>query len=129
MSDSDPTPRHGPAFVLVDDMIFSSKITGTARQVALETRTHRDAATLADALADADARLLIVDLAFRGGDSVEAIAAVRADGRLAGLPIIAFGSHVETDRLAAAGDAGADEVMPRSAFSQHLPRLLSGYAD
>lgn len=120
--------RRGPAVLLIDDMIFSTKVAGTARQVGLQTLSHRGVDGLADRLAEADARLLIVDLDFRGGDAIEAITAIRADERLADLVIVAYGSHVAADRLEAADQAGADHVMPRSAFSQHLPRLLSGYA-
>jgi len=39
---------------------------------------------------------------------------------------IGFGSHVDSDRLAQATDAGFDEVMARSVFFRRLPRLLGG---
>ena len=38
--------------------------------------------------------------------------------------MIAFGSHVATDRLDEARTAGCDDVMPRSRFSGQLPDIL-----
>ncbi|MGZ3385055.1 MAG: hypothetical protein ACXWNF_09120, partial [Isosphaeraceae bacterium] len=37
---------------------------------------------------------------------------------------VAFGSHVDTEALAAARAAGCDPVMPRSKFSADLPELI-----
>jgi DNA-binding NarL/FixJ family response regulator len=55
----------------------------------------------------------VVDLGWNGGDPIEAIATLRRAG--AAYPILAFGPHVERDRLNAARDAGAT-AMPRSRF-------------
>jgi hypothetical protein len=38
-------------------------------------------------------------------------------------------SHVQTDLAARAREAGCDEVMPRSAFTQNLARILSAARD
>jgi hypothetical protein len=38
--------------------------------------------------------------------------------------VIAFGAHVQADRLRSAREAGCDEVMPRSKFSATLPEIL-----
>ena len=38
---------------------------------------------------------------------------------------IGFGSHVDTDVLAAAREAGCDEVLPRSQLFRRLPELLA----
>jgi hypothetical protein len=40
---------------------------------------------------------------------------------------VAFGSHVQTERLQAARDAGCTNVLPRSRFSASLPELLQQY--
>ena len=45
----------------------------------------------------------------------------------AGDPFVAFGSHVDTEALAAAGAAGCDPVLPRSKFSAELPDLIRRY--
>lgn len=37
---------------------------------------------------------------------------------------VGFGSHVDADGLAEAGDAGFDEVLARSVFFRRLPEIL-----
>ena len=61
---------------------------------------------------DPDADVVAVDLSRP--DALAAIERLRAAGSAAW--IVAYGSHVERDALAAARGAGADEVLPRSAF-------------
>ena len=61
-----------------------------------------------DACAGAD--VVIVDLARFGAE----VAAVRALAPAARL--VCFGPHVDEESAAAARDAGADAVLPRSAF-------------
>jgi len=67
---------------------------------------------------------LLVDLNITAVDPLAAIAAAK---KLPEPPrIIGFLSHVQTDLAAAARAAGADEVLPRSAFSARLPEILGG---
>ena len=40
---------------------------------------------------------------------------------------MAFGSHVDTEALAAARAAGCDPVMPRSKFTAELAKLIERY--
>ena len=40
--------------------------------------------------------------------------------------MVAFGSHVEHERLQAVREAGADHAMARSAFTRLLPQILRG---
>jgi DNA-binding NarL/FixJ family response regulator len=63
------------------------------------------AAGLAEAAAAAS--VVVVDLGRAG--ALDAIAAVAGT-----VPVVAFGSHVDTDLLAAARAAGATVVLPRS---------------
>jgi hypothetical protein len=74
----------------------------------------------ARATVEADgADYVIVDLA-RFADDVPAI---RAATR--GI-VVAFGPHVDDDRLAAAADAGADRVLRRSAFFRDPAAAVTG---
>ena len=66
------------------------------------------------------ASLLLVDLETQG--AVEAIERCRT--MLPTPRIVAFGPHVREDLLAEARDAGADDVLARSAFVTRLPQLL-----
>ena len=64
--------------------------------------------------------VVIADLDALGTDPVPAVRTMVK----AGTTVLAFGPHVEGERLAAARAAGA-VVFPRSAFLQQLPELLT----
>ena len=65
---------------------------------------------------------------WRGGNSVIAAAvfkAMKADPALAAIPTLGFVSHVQTDLIEAARQAGVGEVVARSAFAGGLADILS----
>ena len=107
---------------VVSDLIFATKITSTAATLGVTVKVVRSLDQLSTRLSeDADA-MVLVDLEADGLDGVAAVSLCRESDR----KVIAFGSHVRTDLLAAARDAGADEVLPRSAFATRLAALLKG---
>lgn len=106
---------------IVDDLFFQAKIQGAAASLGVEVR-------IADTLARAqdtgsDPALVIVDLNLTNTDPLQVIRALR--GQRPTVPIIGYGSHVQAELLAQAKAAGCTTVLPRSAFVQQLPRLLS----
>jgi len=103
------------AVVYIADLIFSSKITSTGAAVNVPVRVVRGVDDLAPG-----ATLLLVDLEADG--AIEAIERCRT--MLPTPRIVAFGPHVRDDLFAAAREAGADEVLARSAFVTRLPALL-----
>jgi len=69
--------------------------------------------------------LVILDLNNPRTDPLGTIAAMRADATLASIPTIGFVSHVDSQTIHAARDAGVHEVMARSAFAANLPEILA----
>jgi hypothetical protein len=114
---SDPNPAGEPILVLVRDLMFSSRITATARAGNVPVVVVRDAAQLAGRTG----RRLIVDLNQDG-----AIDAAVAWKTSSGGDVIGFVSHVDGPTIARAREAGIDRVMPRSRFVEELPALLRG---
>jgi DNA-binding NarL/FixJ family response regulator len=115
-----------PILAAVDDLLFSSKIRTTAKQLGLEIQFAR---TPADILAQAKATnptLAIFDLNSAKTDPIATITALKQDQATSGIRTIAFASHVHTALIAEARQAGADEVLPRSAFAGNLAKILSG---
>jgi DNA-binding NarL/FixJ family response regulator len=114
------------AIALIDDLFFQMKVRETAKLagISLETSTTRDA--LLQAAAANPEALVIVDLNARQG-AIEAIEFLNG-ANAAGHPrrIVAFLSHVQTDLAERARAAGCHEVMPRSAFTANLARILRG---
>ncbi len=107
----------------VDDLFFQSKIMETARHVGVELKFVSTGGALAEVMASAKPRLVIVDLNARQGP-VESIEQLRAAGN--STPLVAFLSHVQVDLAERARAAGAQEVMPRSKFTQNLATILAG---
>ncbi len=103
------------AVVYTGDLIFSSKISSTGVAVNVAVRVVRDVGDLVPGAA-----LLLVDLEAQG-----AIDAIERSRTMVPTPrIVAFGPHVRDDLFTAAREAGADEVLARSAFVTRLPALL-----
>ncbi|PYS31783.1 MAG: response regulator [Acidobacteria bacterium] len=102
--------------VLIDDLFFSSKISATAQHVGSEVVLCRTAEGVPP-----DAARICVDLNASTFDPIEEIRKLKAGHSR---PIVAFLSHVQVDLKRKAEEAGADEVMPRSAFAQRLPEIL-----
>ena len=108
---------------IVSDLIFSSRITGTASQVGATCKVVKDLASLQDALEAGEADTVLMDLSCDGLAPQEAIRTIKSN--CPGVRVVAFCSHVQTELMAQAKSAGADLVLPRSAFAQQLPQLLS----
>ena len=89
--------------------------------VEAAVRGRADVIPLADADSAARSRcaVVIADLDALGADPAAAVRAMAG----AGAAVLAFGPHVQADRLAEARAAGA-VVLPRSAFLERLPELL-----
>jgi CheY-like chemotaxis protein len=113
------------AILLSDDLIFTSRVTGTARDLGLAVAAARSPAVLLDLAGRQPPSCVIVDLAHPGLDVTALIAG------LAELPrrprVVAYGSHVDTASLKAAREAGCDVVLPRSKFVEELPTALPGW--
>jgi len=108
---------------LVSDLMFSSKITATANSIGASVAIVRTLEQLENELTSNPATTVMIDLEAIAADPIQAIACC-----LLAQPkprIIAFGPHVNVDLLTKASDAGADDVMPRGAFTANLQQLLS----
>ena len=110
--------------VAVDDLLFSSKIRATARQAGVDLTFARSAGEIVSQARAIKPALVIFDLNSGKTDPIDTIAALKADPELAGIRTLGFASHVHTELIAAARQAGADQVLPRSAFAGNLADIL-----
>jgi CheY-like chemotaxis protein len=116
-------PEQPIGYVLCDDMIFTSRITGTAQALGLKVKPARTVDALRLLVAQQGPRCLIIDLANPGLNVSELLAFLR--DKSTSMPrVIAYGSHVDTATLHAAREAGCDLVLPRSKFVEELPGAL-----
>jgi hypothetical protein len=107
--------------VAVRDLVFRSKIHAAAAQAGVEVRLAPRGTPLADAVRDAPGATLLVDLGEAG--VVEQIGDAK---RVAGVRVVGFLGHLQTERMAEAAAAGADEVLTRGQFVARIPELLRG---
>jgi CheY-like chemotaxis protein len=116
-------PQSVVGLLLSDDLMFTSRITATARQLGLDILSAGAQAGL-ERLAERQApRCVILDLANPGLD-VKALLQKLHEASPAPPFVVAYGSHVDTATLRAARAAGCDLVLPRSKFVEELPRAL-----
>ncbi|HEX7089492.1 MAG TPA: hypothetical protein VF192_05110, partial [Longimicrobiales bacterium] len=120
-----PQPPAPAVLALVADLLFGSRIRGTAAALGVAVQLVRSADELLDRARAAPPRLVLVDLEARAADPAGTIARLRAAPEGAGIPIVAFGAHVNRDAIEAARAAGATRVLARSAFVRELPGLLA----
>jgi DNA-binding NarL/FixJ family response regulator len=109
----------------VDDFLFRSKIRATAKHVNRDVTFAQTSGEILAQARELKPTLVIIDLNSTKADPVATIAALKADPELAKVRAIGFASHVHTDLIAAARRAGADQVLPRSAFAGNLAEILS----
>lgn len=110
----------------VDDMFFAAKIRAVAEHSGVAVRFLRSNAGLIEASLKDLPSLIIVDLHSQKFEPVELGRQLKQEEQLRSVPLIGFFSHVETALQQAAEAAGYDRVLPRSAFTNQLPAILSG---
>src|SRR5262245_5776392 len=95
--------------LLSDDLMFASRITGTARSLGLTIKPARSTDVLENLARQETPRCVIVDLANPGlsvSDLIQHLGTTCSP-----MPrIVAYGSHVDAAGLKAAREAGCDLV-------------------
>ena len=108
--------------LLCDDLIFTSRITGTAKALGLSLRAAKTVPELRIFLQQSPPRCVILDL-HAPGLVIDELAKELA----ASMPkpfVVGYGSHVDTATLKKARDAGCDIVWPRSKFVDELATAM-----
>lgn len=104
----------GPtALLYCTDLMFAVQLQNMARKTGYRFANARPGAPLADA------DVMVVDLGARG-DWEAAVREVSARG----VPVIAFGPHMDAEGRKRAKAAGATRVLANSNLARDLPRIL-----
>jgi DNA-binding NarL/FixJ family response regulator len=109
--------------LLCDDLIFVSRISGTAKALGLTLRSVKNVGDLLHFARQTPPRCVIIDLhapSLAIDDLVAELAALQPKPFIVG-----YGSHVDTATLKKAREAGCDLVWPRSKFVEELPTALA----
>jgi PleD family two-component response regulator len=110
---------------LVDDLIFSIKISTAAKALAAPVFFERSAEMALPRIREKQPSLVIFDLNSAKLRPLEVIAQMKADPMLKAIRTLGYVPHVQTEVIAAARVAGIDEVLARSAFSERLGEILN----
>jgi DNA-binding NarL/FixJ family response regulator len=109
----------------VDDLLFSIKISTAARARGVDLYFERSPGGVLPTIRDKRPSLVIFDLNSKRLQPLEAIAAMKADPDLKTVKTLGYVSHVDSATIAAAREAGIDQVLARSAFSDRLAEILA----
>jgi CheY-like chemotaxis protein len=114
----------GSLVAFMDDLMFLSRIRDAAQSAGLQVQAVREPAALVEACRVSRPALVFVDLDSSRLASLDAVAALRADPELAGIPVVGFLGHTQTEKAHAAQNAGCTRVLTRGAFVNELRSLI-----
>ena len=110
---------------VLDDLMFTSKIKTTANGLGVTVAFARSADGALAEMRKTTPDLVILDLNNARTNPLGIVAAMKQDAALASIPTVGYASHVMTDVIEAARQAGVGQVMARSAFTQQLAEILA----
>lgn len=120
------TPSRARGLLLCRDLIFTSKVKGTATELGIPMMVTGDESQVRSMIKTCQPHVVFVDLTAGIMVAPAALVSYREiAGR--GTWFVAFGSHVDVDVLAGARAAGCHVVLPRSQFSANLPALMQRF--
>jgi DNA-binding NarL/FixJ family response regulator len=109
-------------YLLSDDLMDASKTVACARAAGMPIKQYKTVAALALGVEMETPTCCILDLQLPGLSIAEAVSIAK---RKPNARVIAYGSHVDAERLRMARQAGCDEVMPRSQFFEEMPKRIA----
>ncbi len=109
--------------LLSRDLMLTSQVDGAARHKGYQAIHTADLASAVAAAEDPQCHLLLVDLQLPGLDISSLVTQVR-EGSPGKIRIVACGPHVHENRLAAASEAGCDQVLTRGQFHREVDASL-----
>jgi PleD family two-component response regulator len=109
---------------VLDDLMFTSKIKSAAAHAGATLTFARSSDAALVEMRKHPPALVIFDLNNPRTDPIGTVGAMKKDASLASIPTLGFVSHVDTNTIEAARQAGIDEVLPRSAFTARLGEIL-----
>ena len=111
---------------VLDDLLFSVKISTVAKAIGADVYFERTPGEVVGRIREKQPSLVIFDLNSSKLQPMTAIAELKSDPVTSGIRTLGFVSHVQTETITAAREAGIDEVLARSAFADRLGEILKG---
>jgi len=111
---------------LISDLFFISRAETAAHQAGYSVKSldsYRTVSEFLELLRTNPPALIVLDL-NSALPWAEWLPAAKSDPLTGAVPWLAFGSHMNPKRLAAARRAGADRVVPKSQFTEELNEII-----
>ncbi|HQZ18546.1 MAG TPA: hypothetical protein PLD86_16860 [Vicinamibacteria bacterium] len=112
------------ALACMDDLMFLSRIMEATKALSVPLRSLKTADKLIAACRESGGAVVFLDLGDRRLDAIALARAIRSADPLVTATIYAFVSHVNEDRIQAAGAGLFDQIFSRGQFVRVLPELL-----
>ena len=110
--------------MLSADLMFASRVAGAAERIGTTLHTAASPEMLLERLVTAEpGALIVIDLTIRGFDPRHWVPLFRKAAHPPSA-ILAYGPHVQEGLLAAATEAGCDEVFTRGQFNARMDEIL-----
>ncbi len=106
----------------ITDLFFESQMSQTAQKVGARLKVVTSIYKFLPEIAEHPS-LVVIDLNAEGISPSSLIAQVKQ--RNPGLPLVVYGDDDQEDLIGQAKKAGADWVLPRSKFAEHLAEVLA----
>ena len=110
---------------VVDDLIFSIKISTAAKHLGVDMYFERSRDKVLQTVREKQPSLVIFDLNSSKLAPIDAIAALKEEPTLSTIRTLGYVSHVDSETIERARGAGIDQVLARSAFSEKLGEILT----
>jgi CheY-like chemotaxis protein len=110
---------------LVDDLFWRTKIDHAVKSASSKITFISDPAELSGADPQ-NVGMLLVDLALKK-EPFDAITKLKKSAKTKTIPVVGYYEHVRKDLQQKGNQAGCDEVLPRSTFSEKLGDLVLKY--
>ncbi|MFO1094549.1 MAG: hypothetical protein U0992_14780 [Planctomycetaceae bacterium] len=103
------------------DLFFSTQLKSAAEATGAAVDVELSAARIGQRIASGAYALVVIDLEMAGLDVPAVVVGLPTENRPV---IVAFGPHVQAQRLKAARDAGCDHVVPRSIAAETVAKFV-----
>lgn len=112
------------AALIDDNLLFTGQISAGLAKLGLAAEVIGSSAGAVERLAAAAPAVILVNLSSDRLRPLELVRAMKAEPRLAEVPVIGFTGHTEQARIQAAREAGCDRVAANSAVTGDLRAVL-----
>lgn len=121
----EPASAQARVVLVCSDLFFAAQLRAAAERQRAAVELELEPSRAAARACERACHLLVIDLETTGLDLAALLAELGGPQRP---PVVAFGPHVQTERLRAAREAGCDHVVPRSRAAATVARILGGGA-